>query len=101
MKKCLTKKLLFSEVSGCLVEKPECCYAHKIGFSIECRHPEHTKFHADTAGVMSQDEMRELYDALRRKRREEFVVNLDETGRSYFSFRNDFFGQQPSDLDMN
>ena len=100
MKKCLTKKMLFREVSGCLVENPECCHAHKIGFSYECHHPEHTKFRADMVGAMTKKEVQELYSALKQKRREEFVESLDEADRNYFSCRNDLLGRPLAGRDL-
>ncbi|MDD5284377.1 MAG: hypothetical protein PHD54_00845 [Desulfuromonadaceae bacterium] len=85
MKECLTKQLLFREISGCLVEKPECGYAHKFGFSFECHHPDHTKFHVHAGCAEAKDGIDELYDTLKRKRRDEFIATLDETSKRYFS----------------
>lgn len=93
MKNCHTKKLLFREVSGCLVEEPECRFAHKFGFSFVCHHPDHTKFHVHVTGVMSKDEASRLYEELRLKRRNEFVAGLDEECRSIFYLKTDFHGQ--------
>lgn len=96
MKECLTKQSLFPGVSGCLVEKPECNYAHKFGFSFECRHPDHRKFHAHVAGVEKKGEVLELYNTLRRKRRDEYTANLDEASREFFCFEPDVLGQFPA-----
>lgn len=93
MKQCLTKQLLFGEVSGCLVENPDCGFAHKFGFSFVCRHPDHKRFHAHASGVMTRNEIRERYDTLRQKRRYEFVAGLDEGSRSLFCNQYDFNGQ--------
>jgi len=93
MDKCLTIELSLLNISGCLVEKPECGYAHKLGFGMVCRHPDHTKFHAHVAATMTKDEACVLYDKLRRKRRDEFMASLDETSREFFSHQTGFFGQ--------
>ena len=90
MDKCLTKKLLFEEVSGCLVEKPECGFALKFGFSYVCRHQDHKKFHAHTASIMTSSEINERYETLRIKRHNEFVANLNEESRRLFCDRFDF-----------
>lgn len=92
MKRCLTKQSIFKDVSGCLVENPECAFACKFGFSFMCAHPDHTKFHAHVTGDMTKDDARELYDILKRKRRDEFIASLDEESRSYFCQITDFFG---------
>jgi hypothetical protein len=92
MKICLTLKLLSSGVYGCLVESPECVHAHPLGFSFLCRHPDHAGFRADVLGVLTGNEMRELYDSLRQKRRSIFLANLDDAGESRF-LQTDFFGQ--------
>lgn len=101
MKKCLTKQLLYKEVSGCLVEKPECGYAHKFGFSFVCLHPEHTKFHAHLIGEMTSEEIIERYDTLKQKRRNEFVAGLDEKSRNIFCLKTDFRGQPLAGMDLN
>lgn len=93
MKKCLTKQLLFNEVSACLVEKPECSHAQQFGFSLVCRHPEHSSFHAHVVGAMTQDEAIERYNALKEIRRNEFVAGLNEENRKYFCHKADFNGQ--------
>ena len=93
MNRCLTKKLLFNEVSGCLIEKPECGLALKFGFSFVCRHHDHKKFHAHTSGVMTISEANERYETLRQKRRNNFVKNLDEESRRLFCDRFDFHNQ--------
>jgi hypothetical protein len=100
MKKCLTKQLLFNEVSGCLVEHPDCGYAHKFGFSFVCRHPDHTRFYAHTAGAMTRDEVTERYDMLRQKRRDIFVGGLDEDSRRYFCESTDFRGRPMAGKDQ-
>ncbi len=92
MKKCLTKKLLFSEVSGCLIEKPECSHANKFGFSFICSHPDHAKYHAHVTGALTESEAFELYATLKLKRRDEFISSLSETGKRYFCSETDFFG---------
>lgn len=84
MEKCLTRQLLNSEVSGCLVKKPECGHAYRLGFSYLCRHPDHTRFNALAAGILSKTEMHELYDELRQRRRDEFLAHQDESVRSSF-----------------
>jgi hypothetical protein len=84
MEKCLTKPLLFRKGSGCLVEKPECGFANKFGFSFVCRHADHAKFHAHVVGTLMEDEASELYDMLRKKRRDAFVAGLDEENRQFF-----------------
>ncbi len=101
MSNCLTRQIALSNISGCLVEKPECEHAYKFGFSIVCRHPEHTKFHAHTAGELKKESALELYDELRRKRRSEFMANLDETSRRIFCHQTDFFGQPLTGMDLN
>lgn len=93
MKTCLTKKLVFKEVSGCLVENPDCGFAHKFGFSFVCRHPDHAKFHVHVSGVMSRAEANERYETLRLKRRDEFISGLDENCRKIFCLKTDFRGQ--------
>lgn len=93
MDRCLTKKLLFREVSGCLVDKPECEFAHRFGFSFVCRHPDHAKFQALAAEVLTRNEIFEKYETLRLKRRDEFLAGLDEETRRYFSLKLDFHGQ--------
>jgi hypothetical protein len=90
MNNCLTKKLPFKEVSGCLVEKPECGFAHKFGFSLMCRHPDHTKFQAHDSDAMTINKVIERYDALRIKRRNEFIAGLDEESRKFFCLKLDF-----------
>ena len=101
MNGCLTKPLLLSEVSGCLIEKPECSYCNKFGFSIICRHPDHAKFHAHVAGALTIYEAKEQYEALRLKRRDEFIASLDETSKEYFCYQTDFFGQPITNLEQN
>lgn len=98
MEKCLTKKLLFTEVSGCLVEKPYCGYAHPFGFSFFCRHPDHTQFHAHVAGAMTREEEIERYATLKQQRRDEFVAGLDDESRRLFCERTDFHGQALADM---
>jgi len=93
MKKCLTKKLLFSEVSGCLAEKPECGHAKQFGFSFVCSHPDHAKFHAHVAGALTDGEVYELYEMLKLKRRNEYIASLNETSKRYFCYETDFFGR--------
>lgn len=93
MKECLTTPFALSEVSGCLVDKPECDYAHKFGFSIVCRHPEHARFHELVADSLTKAEEHELYDSLRSRRRDEFAASLDESGRRVFCIETDFYGQ--------
>ena len=84
MEECLTKQLLLLGASGCLVEKPHCGFADNFGFSFLCGHPEHTKFQAHAAGVLSHEEITARYDALRRNRRDEFTAKLDEQSKGYF-----------------
>ena len=93
MNRCITKRLIFREVSGCLIEKPECVFALKFGFSFVCRHQDHTKFHAHTCGVMTRSEANERYEMLRLKRRNEFVTNLDDESRRLFCDKFDFLNQ--------
>lgn len=93
MKNCLTKKILFKEVSGCLVENPECGFAIRFGFSFVCSHPEHAQFHAHVVGVMTKDEAAKRYATLKQKRRDEFVSRLDEESRKFFCHSTDFHGQ--------
>ena len=93
MNTCLTKELVFKEVSGCLVENPTCGFAQKFGFSFVCRHPDHVKFHAHTSGALTLREVIERYDVLKEKRRDEFIANLDEEKRRIFCFKTDFLGQ--------
>lgn len=93
MNNCHTKILLFREVSGCLVESPECGFAQKFGFSFVCRHPEHAKYHVHVTGAMTRKEANERYDTLRIKRRDKFVAGLDESCRSIFCLKTDFHGQ--------
>lgn len=100
MNKCLTIQLTLLNVSGCLVEKPECDHAHRSGFGFICRHPEHSKFHAHATGELSKQDALERYDNLRRKRRDEFTASLDETSREFFCRQTDFFGQPLSNLDF-
>ncbi|GEM_PF-1070924 len=99
--KCLTKQFVTSEASGCLVETPKCNFAHKFGFSFVCRHPDHSKFHAHTVSALTNGDARELYDTLRRKRRDEFTANLDETSKKYFCHQTDFFGRPLDSMDLN
>lgn len=101
VKKCLTTQLLLAKVSGCLVEKPECAYAHKFGFSYVCRHPDHAEYHAHIAGTLTKDDALAQYDTMRRKRRDEFTASLDETSRVYFCRQTDFFGLPLANMDMN
>lgn len=91
MKTCHTKQLVFKEVSGCLVEKPECNYAIKFGFSYVCRHPDHDKFHVHVSGIMTRGEAIERYESLRLKRREEFMEGLDENSRRIFCLKTNVF----------
>jgi hypothetical protein len=84
MNKCLTKPFMFRKGSGCLVEKPECSFANKFGFSFVCRHADHVKFHAHAVGALTEDEASELYDTLRQKRRYAFIASLDEESRIFF-----------------
>ncbi|MDD2853578.1 MAG: hypothetical protein PHY09_16960 [Desulfuromonadaceae bacterium] len=93
MEKCLTKKLLYTEVSACLVEHPECGFAHKFGFSMFCGHPDHTQFHAHVINGMTQKEVFERHAMLKQKRRDEFVAGLDEESRRFFCHKTDFHGQ--------
>jgi hypothetical protein len=92
MNTCLTRQLLNSEVSGCLVEKPECGYASQLGFSYLCRHPEHRKFNALEFGALTRDEINALYEELRQKRRDEFLLKQEEYVRIQFSHQSGFFG---------
>lgn len=100
MNHCLTKTIAFPEVSGCLVEKPECGFAHKFGFSYVCSHPDHTKFRAHAIGTLTKDGVHELYDELRRRRRDEFTEQLDEASRNSFCHQNDFFGKPLISTDL-
>jgi hypothetical protein len=84
MRTCLTQLLLYSEVSGCLLENPSCGHADKFGFSYLCRHPDHAKFNAVASGVLSKNESEELYIKLRNKRREEFLADQNEAVRNLF-----------------
>ncbi len=99
MKNCLTKPILFKEVSCCLVDEPACEFAHSFGFSFLCRHPEHEKFHAHLAGGLTHDEISERYNALKRKRREAFLADLSEEHRNYFCSRADFHGHPIAEPD--
>jgi hypothetical protein len=101
MTKCLTIQLALSKVSGCLVEKPECSYAHKFGFSFVCRHSEHKKYYAHLTGILTKKEAFERYDSLRLKRRDEFTANLEKTSRNFFCLQTDFFGQPLSNKDLD
>lgn len=100
MKEGHTTPFALSEVSGCLVENPECDFAIKFGFSIFCRHPEHASFHAHAAEAESTDKVHILYDTLRQKRRAEFTANLDENGRKAFCLQGDFYGTPKENLDL-
>ena len=93
MKRCLTKELLSTEVSGCLLETPHCSHAHQFGFSIVCCHPDHSQFHAHAVGTMTTDEASARYAALKQKRRDEFVARLDEESRRYFCLQSDYHGK--------
>jgi hypothetical protein len=92
MNNCLTKKTLSSKYSGCLVEEPQCVFACKFGFSFECCHPDHTKFHAHTTNAMSLEAARNLYETLRQKRRNDFMMNLDEDTRGNFLLQPEMAG---------
>lgn len=83
MENCLTNPMLLKKVSGCLVEKPKCGFAHKFGFSFVCRHPEHAKFHAHKTGALTAEEALERYNTLRQKRRDEFVASQKKTSIKY------------------
>jgi hypothetical protein len=91
MNTCFTRQLLNSEVSGCLVEKPECGYAYQLGFSYLCRHPQHIKFNALDAGVLTRGEIDELYDELRQKRGDEFLAKQGEYVRIQLHIQSGFF----------
>lgn len=93
MNSCLTRQLLNSEVSGCLLENPECGYACQLGFSFLCRHPDHSKFNALVAGLLTKDEVDEIYEQLRQKRRHTFLMNQEQAVRNYLCRQTDFFGQ--------
>jgi len=101
MQKCLTKPFGLKEVSGCLVEKPECGFAHKLGFSFICHHPDHTQFRARAVGVMTRNEENELYDRLKQKRRNAFVAGLDEDRRALFFLKADFLGRPMTGMDTD
>jgi hypothetical protein len=85
MKTCLTLPLICFKFSGCLVKNPGCIHADKIGFSYLCRHPDHSKFDAFTTGALSKKRANELYNDLRKQRRDEFLADQDETVRSLFN----------------
>lgn len=93
MKRCLTRQLLYAEVSGCLVEKPECGYAYKLGYSFLCRHPEHAAFNAFDTRILTKQEMDELYGELRQKRRDEFMVHQVEAVRKSLCIHTGFYNQ--------
>ena len=102
MNTCLTKAIAFPEVSGCLVENPECGYAHTFGFSYVCCHPDHKEFRTHIVGTLTRDDAVERYDALRRKRREEFTAHLDETSRNYFCQQpGGFFDKPLAAMELN
>lgn len=101
MTKCLSIQLAIPKVSGCLVDKPECIYAYKFGFSFVCLHSEYMKFDAHLTGKLTKEEALDRYDILRRKRRDEFTANLDEASRKYFCQQTDFFGQPQTNSDLN
>lgn len=93
MKECLTTLFALSEASGCLVDSPECDYAHKFGFSIVCFHPEHARFHELVADALTKGEVNELYDTPRSRRRDEFTATLGESDRTAFCLQTDFYDQ--------
>lgn len=84
MQKCLTNESMFKEVSGCLVEKPECGFALKFGFSYMCSHADHMKFNSRISGDMTTTEARERYNRLRLKRRAEYIASLNEESKRCF-----------------
>lgn len=100
MNECLTTQFALSEVSGCLVENPQCDYAHRFGFSFVCRHPDHASFRSLASGAMTKGDADTLYDTLRRNRRDEFTAKLDEIGRKAFCTQKDFHGQPLINIDM-
>lgn len=100
MEECHTTQIVSSKVSGCLVENPECDYARNFGFSFVCSHPDPAGFNKSETGAPTKDEALERYDMLRRKRRDEFTNNLDETYRKFFSIQTDFFGEPLASVDL-
>jgi hypothetical protein len=93
MKTCLTRQLLNSEVSGCLVEKPQCAYAFQLGYSYLCRHPEHRTFNALESGALTRGEIDELYDELRQKRGDEFLAKQEKNVRIQLHLQSGFFNK--------
>lgn len=92
MEECLTKPMVLSDMSGCLVEHPACEYAEKMGFSYWCRHPEHTRFHGHATGRMSHKELVYQYEQLRQKRQHAFVISLDDELRRQLVLTSDTDG---------
>lgn len=87
-------------VSGCLVDEPECIYADKFGFSILCHHPEHLKFHAHAVGALTRIEADELYNSLRRRRRDRYTADLNEDDRTFFCRPAEPFGRPLANIQL-
>ena len=93
MDRCLTVQSMFSDDSGCLLERPDCNFASRFGFSYVCRHPDHAKFRVHTTGLLPKKEALKLYKRLRQKRRDAFAASLEMTNWRRSSIRTDYFGQ--------
>lgn len=73
MGECMTRPLT-SEYSGCLVENPSCKFAVRFGFSYLCEHPQHKDFCLDNSATKQHLGCNELYDELRKSRRQEYIA---------------------------
>lgn len=78
MNNCITKPLT-SQYSGCLSENPTCPYAVRMGFSIWCKHKDHTYFYGHKAHGLSLDELSQRYALLRQQRIDTFLSGMDES----------------------
>lgn len=84
MSDCITITLT-NNYSGCLVEKLTCVFAHSIGFSFRCTHPDHKKFNGCMKNQIPRSELATRYDDLREARKSAFMDGLGESERTFFA----------------
>jgi len=65
---------LLDDFSGCLVENPSCSFAERLGFSYLCHHPKRLEFSPDTVLPEERERRSRLYQALRDKRRDWYIL---------------------------
>lgn len=78
---CLTKPMYAGCV--CLADSKDCPFAVRFGFSFRCTHPNKADFYGHLNGRYTMEELREMSQSLKNRRRSEFVEGLDEFGKNF------------------